>query len=47
LDETAFWLEMVPAAEMLTREDVDNLDQEADELLRIVVASIRTAKRRS
>ena len=47
LDETAFWLEMMLAAEMLAPEDVDGLDQEADEALRIVVASIRTAKRRS
>jgi four helix bundle protein len=47
LDETSFWLELLLAAEMLAPEDVDDLLREANELLSIVVASIRTAKRKS
>jgi four helix bundle protein len=44
LDESAFWREMLLAAEMLASEDMNDLDRECDELLSIVVASIRTAK---
>lgn len=44
LDETLFWLEVSVEARFLARSDADGLIKEADELLRIAVSSIRTAK---
>jgi four helix bundle protein len=44
LDETLYWLEMSVEAGFLARSDAESLIKEADELLRIVVSSIRTAK---
>ena len=44
-DEAIFWMDLVVAAEMKPAAQVQPLIQEADELLRITVASIRTAKR--
>lgn len=44
-DETLFWLELIERSELLPEERLRPLMQEADELLAIAVASIRTAKR--
>lgn len=47
LDETLYWLEVLVEAGFLPQKDADPLTKEANELLGIVVASIRTAKKRS
>lgn len=46
LDETLLWLELLVEAEIVPEKKLSALLQEADELLKITVASIRTAKRR-
>lgn len=46
LDETALWLELLVESDVLPLTKVGALQQEADELLRIVVASIRKTKGR-
>lgn len=46
LDETLYWLEVSLAAGFLSRSDIDGSLREGNELLAIVVSSIRTAKRR-
>ncbi len=46
LDETLLWLELLVEAEIVPEKKLAALHQEADELLKIIVASIRTAKRR-
>jgi four helix bundle protein len=43
-DESAFWLELIIEAKLLKRALVDVLLNEANELLRILVASRQTAK---
>jgi len=45
LDESLYWLEILVDAGLLAPKDADPLVEEADELLSIVVASIRTARR--
>ena len=45
LDETQYWLEVAIEAGLLAATHVRDLFREADELLGIVVASIRTARR--
>ena len=44
-DETAFWLELIADAGLLTRRRIQPLLNEANELVAIVVASRRTASR--
>lgn len=44
LDETQYWLEIVVAAEMLDPARVGDLAGETDELVRIFVKSIKSAK---
>jgi four helix bundle protein len=44
-DESVYWLEMLRDANFVDTERVANLVKEAEELVAIVVASIRTAKR--
>mgnify|MGYP001268985621 CR=1 FL=1 len=44
-DETIFWLELICRAKILPAQRLESLIQEANEILSIVVASIRTAKR--
>jgi four helix bundle protein len=44
LDETLYWLEVSLEAGFLSSKDTDPLVREGDELLAIVVSSIRTAK---
>lgn len=45
-DETLFWLELITKDGLLPDSKLSPLMQEADELLAIVVSSIRTAKKR-
>ena len=47
LDETLYWLEVSLGAGFLLPINVDGLVKEGNELLAIVVSSIRTAKRES
>jgi four helix bundle protein len=47
LDETLYWLEVSLEAGFLSSKDTGDLMREGDELLAIVVSSIRTAKRGS
>lgn len=43
-DESLYWMELIVAAELMTASQLAALIGEADELLSIVVASIRTAR---
>lgn len=45
-DETLFWLELLEASGIVPAKRLTALKQEADELVSIVVASIKTARRR-
>lgn len=47
LDETAYWLEMLVEAGMVRAENVAGLMREAEELIAIFVASIKTSSERS
>lgn len=44
-DEVIFWLELIARSRLLPQARLESLLQEANEILSIVVASIRTAKR--
>ena len=44
-DESAYWMEMIVAQKLLKRAKLNNLLAEANELLAITVASIKTARR--
>jgi four helix bundle protein len=46
-DETIYWLELLIEAEILQRGEVSELLREADQLLAMTVASIRTARKNS
>lgn len=43
-DETAFWLDLIVSTGLMSANRIDALRQEANEIVAIVVASIRTAK---
>jgi len=43
-DETMYWIELSIDADIIKRSRVDTLLEEANEILSIVVSSIRTAK---
>jgi four helix bundle protein len=43
-DETSFWIELLIDVDLIKRERVGDLLQEADELPSIVVSSIKTAR---
>jgi len=45
-DESAFWMEVLMEAQMQTIRRVQPLAQEAQEILKIIVASIQTARSR-
>ena len=45
-DESLFWMELIVAAKLMTRDRVQNLLAEGNEILSIVVASITTARGR-
>jgi len=44
-DETLFWLELLEESELITPAKLTSIKQEADELIAITVASIKTARR--
>ncbi|MCH7752732.1 MAG: four helix bundle protein [Planctomycetes bacterium] len=44
LDETMLWLELIVETEMMRRELVESLHGEAEELLKIVITSIRKSR---
>ena len=44
LDETIYWLELIEDVGLLKPELLANLKNEGDEILRIIVASIKTAR---
>ncbi|MBI1311028.1 four helix bundle protein [bacterium] len=46
LDETALWLELLVESGTVSGTRLESLQQEADELIRVIVASIKTAKRK-
>ncbi|MFP4106821.1 MAG: four helix bundle protein [Phycisphaerae bacterium] len=46
-DETLFWLEMIGEAGLLRSEQLSSLMAEADELVAIMTASAKTARRRA
>jgi len=46
LDETLLWLELLVESGIVPEGKMSNLRQEADELLRMIVAGIKTAKNR-
>lgn len=43
-DESLFWMELLVDAEIMSKEKLSDLMQEADELIAITVASIKTAR---
>ena len=45
-DESAYWMEMILARKLLKRAKLNNLQADANELLAITVASIKTARGR-
>jgi four helix bundle protein len=45
-DESLFWLELLIEAQLIDKEKLKALMREIDEILAIVVASIKTAKRK-
>ena len=47
LDETLHWLEIIAESEMLPKERLDNLHQECHELLKIIVATITTLRKKN
>ncbi|MBI5607215.1 MAG: four helix bundle protein [Deltaproteobacteria bacterium] len=46
-DETLFWLELLKEMEILSQKIVDPLIKECNELLSIIVASIKTVRKRN
>ena len=46
LDETAYWIDLLVEGEIVSSTRLENLRQECEELLRIVVASIKTIKQK-
>jgi four helix bundle protein len=46
LNETAVWLEIIIRSKMLPLEECVGLQEECDELCRIISASVKTSKRR-
>ena len=46
LDETMYWLELLTESEIMASERMANLHDEAEQLLKIVVTSIRSTKQR-
>ena len=44
-DETLFWLELIKEMKILDNDFIDSLMKENDEIIAIIVASIKTARR--
>jgi four helix bundle protein len=47
LDETLYWMELLVESSVIPAERLNNLHAEAEELIAILVASVKTAKRSS
>jgi four helix bundle protein len=47
LDETLLWLELLVESDLVPETKMSALHQETEELLKIIISSIRTAKRRT
>ena len=45
-DETLFWLEIIDEMEILKKVSFDSLMKESDEIIAIIVASIKTARKK-
>ena len=45
-DETLFWLKIIDEMEILKKESLDSLMNESDEIIAIIVASIKTARKK-
>ena len=45
-DETMFWLELVKEIQLLKEPMVDDLIKESDEIIAIIVSSIKTVKKK-
>ncbi|MBC8336614.1 MAG: four helix bundle protein [Anaerolineales bacterium] len=45
LDETAFWIELLIEAEVMSKDRMSDLEKETDELIAIFVSSIKTANK--
>ena len=45
-DETLFWLKIIDEMEILKKESIDSLMKESDEIIAIIVASIKTARKK-
>lgn len=46
LEETMYWLELLVEAEIFSSQKLENLQKEAEELMAIMVASVKTVKSR-
>jgi len=46
LDETLLWIELLVESDIIPEKRTTDLKQEADELLRIVISSIRATRRK-
>jgi len=47
LEETIYWLNLLIDGDIVKKEKLSSLCQEADELVAILVASVKTVKRRT
>jgi four helix bundle protein len=45
IDETIYWMELLIESDLIKKEDIVDLFDEANQILAIIVSSIRTAKR--
>jgi len=45
-DETLFWLELIEEMKILDRSLIESLMQESDEIIAIIVSSIKTARKK-
>jgi four helix bundle protein len=46
LDETKYWFELIVGSKLVKQSRMESIEAEADELLAILTASVKTAKRR-
>ena len=46
-DESMYWMELIVEAELMSEKRISGLYNEADEILAMVVSSIKTAKKRT
>jgi four helix bundle protein len=46
INETIYWLELLNASEYLSNQEFESINTDAKEILRLITASIKTAKKR-